>query len=308
MIHHRRPVLICTVGLISNDWSRVNHHHQYELSDGRLPTIERFGTRTCHAGYVWRVSRSKQMVCIGYPRTRDLGFPPIGPVAEAESQRLKGDCMQDSSHALDRGAFLNLAALVEAGLLVLAFLVGWSVGIDPLVDVTLDFEGLLWGVLATLPMFLLFLLAINVHWMPLRRVRQLLVELLGPSLALCKWYDLILLAMLAGVCEELLFRGLLQPWCISLAAQVNGLGDGWWIGVAVSSVLFGLAHWITPTYGLTATVISVYLGLLPQCTDSPNVLIPIVTHALYDYLAFLIVVKLVRQQQEQQHQADPLSE
>ncbi|MEO1998024.1 MAG: CPBP family intramembrane glutamic endopeptidase [Planctomycetaceae bacterium] len=215
--------------------------------------------------------------------------------------------MQDQTDALDRGTFLNLAAVVEAGLLVLAFLVGWCVGIDPLQDVHLSFEGLAWGLAATLPLFALFILAMQLDWAPLRRVRKLLVELLGPSLVLCKWYDLVLLAVLAGVCEELLFRGFLQPWSIGLAAQVRGLGDGWIAGVVLTSTLFGLAHWVTPTYGLTVVVMGVYLGLLPQCSDTPNVLIPMITHALYDYLAFLFVVRLVRQQQSQRGGSDTLS-
>jgi len=174
---------------------------------------------------------------------------------------------------------------------------GWLAGIDLLADVHINFEGLAWGVAATVPLFAVFLLAMQLPWKPLRRVRQLLVELLGPSLAVCKWYDLVLLAALAGVCEELLFRGFLQTWLIRVTADVPGLSDGWIAGVALTSILFGLAHWVTPTYGLTVMVMGVFLGLLPHCTHSPNLLIPIVTHTLYDYLAFLIVVRLVHQQQ-----------
>jgi len=208
----------------------------------------------------------------------------------------RDDFMPEQPDHLDRGTFLNLAAVVEAGLLLLAWLFGWLAGIDILSDVHINFSGLAWGVAATIPLFALFLLAMQLPWKPLRRVRQLLLELLGPSLALCKWYDLVLLAALAGVCEELMFRGFLQTWLIRVTADVPGLGDGWIAGVALTSILFGLAHWVTPTYGWTVMVMGVYLGLLPHCTDRSNLVIPIVTHGLYDYLAFLIVVRLVRRQ------------
>ena len=51
----------------------------------------------------------------------------------------------------------------------------------------------------------------TVDWSPLRRIRELLIELLGRPMALCRWYDLLVLAVLAGVCEEVLFRGVIQP-------------------------------------------------------------------------------------------------
>jgi hypothetical protein len=53
-----------------------------------------------------------------------------------------------------------------------------------------------------------------------------------------------------------------------------------------------MAHCITPTYAVLAGVIGGYLGGLLEGAN--NILAPIVTHALYDFLAFLIVAREYR--------------
>ena len=58
----------------------------------------------------------------------------------------RDDFMPEQPDHLDRGTFLNLAAVVEAGLLLLAWLFGWLAGIDILSDVHINFSGLAWGV------------------------------------------------------------------------------------------------------------------------------------------------------------------
>jgi len=58
----------------------------------------------------------------------------------------------------------------------------------------------------------------------------------------------------------------------------------------IASVLFGLFHPITPTYAALAAAIGLYLGWLWLACG--NLLTPIVTHALYDFLALAYLVKL----------------
>ncbi len=193
--------------------------------------------------------------------------------------------MLDKFDPADRGQFLNLAALSEGALIVLALGLGWIAGIDPLRSILWNWESAGWGVAATVPMFLLFVVFYRFPVGPMLEIKRFLVEMLGPSLHVCRWYDLILLGMVAGFAEELLFRGLLQPWFGHF---------GFLAGLIASNVIFGLAHLITPTYAIIAAVIGVYLGLLPQTTDPPNVSVPIISHALYDYLAFLVVVRTYR--------------
>jgi len=85
------------------------------------------------------------------------------------------------------------------------------------------------------------------------------------------------LAIMAGIGEELLFRGVLQ------GGLENPLGT-WW-ALLIASLLFGLAHALTPAYFVLATLMGVYLGLIYVWTS--NLLIVIVIHALYDWLALL---------------------
>jgi uncharacterized protein len=80
----------------------------------------------------------------------------------------------------------------------------------------------------------------------------------------------VLIGAAAGVGEEWLFRGILQPV----------------IGLATASVLFGVAHVggrrMLP-FGVWATVMGVVMGTLAILTD--GLIAPIVAHGVYDILA-----------------------
>ena len=191
----------------------------------------------------------------------------------------------------DRGQFLNFAGIMEGGLVAVAFFLGWIAEISPVATLRFEWQAVAWGVAATIPIFVLFLASHHFPIGPLLPIKRFLIDMLGPSLAVCRWYDLILLALLAGFGEELVFRGVLQPWI--------GGNDFFWIGLIASNVIFGLLHLITPLYAVLAMVIGIYLGLIGRLSSEENVLIPIITHALYDYLAFLIVVRQFRKEQRE---------
>lgn len=186
---------------------------------------------------------------------------------------------------MNERSILHASAMFEAGLAVAAFLLGWLLDVDPLAALTLNFSGLAWGVLASLPMFAFFYLAMNAPWRPMRTIRNFLLETLGPYLTTCRWHDLAALAAIAGLSEELLFRGVIQPWMSQWGAGVGLIG---------SNVVFGLAHAITPAYALVAGGLGACMGWLLTAGDETNLLKPIVTHAVYDWLAFLYVVHVYR--------------
>ncbi|MGQ0637468.1 MAG: lysostaphin resistance A-like protein [Planctomycetaceae bacterium] len=173
----------------------------------------------------------------------------------------------------NRYEFLTAAILFEGGLLAVAGVIGWACDIDPVARHRFAADGWGWGVAATLPMLALFQVLYSLPWQPAQRIRHILLEVLGPSLAACRWYDLALLAGVAGLGEEVLFRGVLQPL----------------LGLFWSNVLFGLLHPLSVLYLALATGMGLYLGWLLETTD--NLLAPIVTHALYDFLAFLLVAR-----------------
>lgn len=180
----------------------------------------------------------------------------------------------------NRSQFLNFAGLFEGGLALAALGVGWLLSINPLEHLAWDWRAVGWGVLSTIPTFALFYLSYRYPVGELRKIREFLTRELAPSLSVLRWHDLILLSVLAGVAEELLFRGLLQPW----------IGQPW------CNLLFGVVHWITPLYALLAFAIGSYLSWTMTVTDPQNLLTPIITHALHDYLAFLMIVATYRRE------------
>lgn len=194
-----------------------------------------------------------------------------------------------------RRGFLNLAALFEGATLLAGLILGWITGVLQPHTIRLNLADVGWGLLAVGPMLGLLVIA--------RGLRQQVTELVGQPLARCRWYDLAALALLAGLSEELLFRGVLEPWL-----------DQWtpWLGCVVASLLFGLAHALSPTYFLFATLIGIYFSLLnrgwPDASgslESANLLRPIVAHAAYDFIAFLVIVRDYRRRSVER-EAPPL--
>ncbi len=118
-------------------------------------------------------------------------------------------------------------------------------------------------------------------WGPLRDLDRIMREGVLPLFRDCSLGELLLVSVLAGLGEEMLFRGVVQVGFERL------LGSPW-IALAAASVLFGLAHPITMTYAVLAGLIGVYFGWLLMATG--NLLAPITTHAAYDFVALVYLV------------------
>jgi len=179
-----------------------------------------------------------------------------------------------------RDEFLRIALIFQGGLIGLGLGLAWLLGIDPWAR--MDLSGRTWLVAAvsTLPMLAVFVLTYRAEWRPLRDIRDFLVETLGPPLSECRWYEILGVAVLAGVSEELLFRAVLQDW-------LSPWGTAW--ALIGSNVLFGAAHAVTALYAVLAAGMGLYLGGLYELAGDRNVVVPAVTHATYDWIAFLIV-------------------
>ncbi|MGH8474620.1 MAG: lysostaphin resistance A-like protein [Methylococcales bacterium] len=178
---------------------------------------------------------------------------------------------------------LNIAFWFESSLIGIACLIGWFVDVNPFANLAVDFTALLWGFAGTMPVFFLFLLFYRYPVGSLEPIKNSLFEILGPLLSGCGWHELLVLAMVAGVSEEILFRGVLQP---SLEGSAGLFG-----AILLSNVIFGVLHWITPLYALIAGLIGFYLALMMDVAGPRYLLIPILIHGLYDFLAFMVVAK-----------------
>jgi membrane protease YdiL (CAAX protease family) len=88
-------------------------------------------------------------------------------------------------------------------------------------------------------------------------------------------WQLAVISLLAGVCEEVFFRSVIQG---GLARHIGTIS-----ALALASVIFGVFHLVTKTYALIAALIGAYLGILWIVVG--NLLAPVATHAVYDFVA-----------------------
>jgi uncharacterized protein len=178
------------------------------------------------------------------------------------------------------------AAAFEGALTLVAIALGWLLGVRPDATLAWSWVDLGIGLAAVLPLLLGVVIAVRFPEGPLGRMFRLLDEYVVPIFKASSLIDLLIVAVLAGISEELLFRGVVQAW---LAVKIP-VPAGMWIGLAGSAVLFGLAHCITPTYGIVAGLIGLYLGGIWIVTG--NLLAPVVAHAAYDFLVLAYLVKV----------------
>ena len=64
------------------------------------------------------------------------------------------------------------------------------------------------------------------------------------------------------------------------------------LALALASALFGTCRLITWTYAIIAVLIGAFLGLLWVWTG--NLLLPMITHAVYDFAALLYSLRVYR--------------
>lgn len=105
-------------------------------------------------------------------------------------------------------------------------------------------------------------------------VRAVYHEVLVPLFSKFGPVSIFVIGAFAGIGEEWLFRGVLQPI----------------VGLVAASVLFGVAHVGNRTmmaFGMWATGMGLLLGALAQATG--GLLAPIVAHGVYDMLALAYI-------------------
>ncbi len=190
--------------------------------------------------------------------------------------------LPESDAEARRQTVVLLAIVVEGGLLAAASLLGWMIDQPPLRFFQWTLQAVLWGVVATLPLVALFFLFLRWPLGPLKRIQRFSEEVIRPLLAPCSLIDLLGISLLAGLGEELMFRGVLQE------AFAHWFGR--WTGVLLASVVFGLAHCITFTYALLATLMGAYLGCVWLYAEH-NLLVVVLTHALYDFVVLLWLLR-----------------
>lgn len=172
------------------------------------------------------------------------------------------------------------ALLFQGGIGVVGLVAIW------LLDIPVQWQGLgglevlLYGALGAAGTYLALLLITQIPWLfPDNLDRQM--QGLYNFARSFPWPVLVALSVLAGVGEELLFRGAAQGWLIQ--------HTGPWTAVIAASVLFGLVHYVSFTYFLVATGLGLVLGTGYQLSGSLGLVI--LWHALYDMLALYCLLR-----------------
>jgi len=167
------------------------------------------------------------------------------------------------------------ALAIQVAVVVVAIGLAWLFGLAPWQRLHWSAAALTWSVLATLPLVAMLLALPLARWHWTREISRLIEQFILPLFTRAPVGSVMLVAVLAGVGEELLFRGVIQD---GLAIHFGPV-----IGLILASLLFGLAHAVTPAYFIIASFMGAYLGWLYLHTG--NLLVPIIVHALYDWIA-----------------------
>ncbi|NBC30475.1 MAG: CPBP family intramembrane metalloprotease [Spirochaetes bacterium] len=124
-------------------------------------------------------------------------------------------------------------------------------------------------------------------WPPFRRIREQLDAILPRLLTGVSLGGVFLIAVVAGISEELLFRGVIQHGLDFHMAT--------WIAVVAANIVFALAHLITPTYGVLALLMGGILSTVFIVTGS--LVAAAITHALYDFAALTYYRSYLKQKE-----------
>jgi uncharacterized protein len=182
---------------------------------------------------------------------------------------------------MNRKALLLITIFAEGGLGLLGLILIRFSRLESWSMINLSWSGTAYALLLSLPMLGMLFFFDRSSWGPMARFRREIDEKIAPIFVNSKLPDLALIAFFAGVGEELFFRGWLQ--------SVLASNFGAWPGILIASVIFGLAHYLSPTYAIYAGLTGLYLGVIYHV--SGNLYLVMIIHALYDFIALVYLVK-----------------
>ena len=196
--------------------------------------------------------------------------------------RARFRCSMDHTSQPSLRSVVRSAVVVEGGLVIVALALGWLLSESPLRKINVSLAGVAIGLLATLPMLAGLLVVDRFPLGPFKHLEDVMRGSILPLFRGASLVDLLLISLLAGLGEELLFRGVVQDYF----QRVTGSP---WMAVGIASLLFGLVHPITKAYAILAGLIGVYFGGLYLATG--NLIVPIVAHAAYDFVALVYLLR-----------------
>ncbi len=136
------------------------------------------------------------------------------------------------------------------------------------------------GVLLGVAFYLIGFAASCSRWTKTRSMNELLITL-NQLFKNFTWPQIVIVSLLAGIGEEWLIRAVLQGFL------VESFGPA--IGIIGASLIFGLLHFMTKTYVVLTFLLGSLFGIAFYLTNS--LFLVMVAHAVYDILAFAMIVK-----------------
>ena len=195
---------------------------------------------------------------------------------------------------MNRKALLLVTIFAEGGLGLLGLILMRFWRLELWARMDLSWETTIYALLLCTPLLAMLFFFDRSQWEPMTRFRREIDEKITPIFANSKLPDLALIAFFAGVGEELFFRGWLQS---VLASRFEA-----WLGILIASAIFGLAHYLSPTYAIYAGLTGLYLGVIYQV--SGNLYIVMVIHGLYDFIALVYLLGKEKGKEVELHAID----
>ena len=195
---------------------------------------------------------------------------------------------------MNTNAFVIHAIFFEGTMALLGALLALFCGLDlgkafQTADMAALFNQLALGVGIAAAMGIIFTILDHIPWSQLKKVSEKTKEIINESLKSASHINRFLVCLMAGVGEEVLFRGFIfvaifEFWPWGLDFNMNIIA-----AIIASSVLFGLGHSITLLYFILTALLGVAFCLIFLWTGS--LIAPIVAHALYDFYAMETALK-----------------
>ncbi|MCA1779289.1 MAG: CPBP family intramembrane metalloprotease [Xanthomonadaceae bacterium] len=189
------------------------------------------------------------------------------------------DCSEEDQRPSRLGALMKRRPIMfalgfESALAVLALALALIFGLEPWLGIAFSAGALGLSIAATVPIVAAMLALMRFRWAWVEALRRIVEDHLLPLFSNAGPTAIFAVALMAGVGEELLFRGVIQAGVEELFGPIAAL--------AIASLLFGLAHALTAAYFVLTCLMGLYLGWLYQVTG--NLLVPIAVHFLYDWI------------------------